>query len=69
MVDMSKMPPRFKDQDLIHQYKIECHWMKTNKLLEKMGFVRRPRYDRMLLEELGLANLLDEEDEEEDYID
>jgi hypothetical protein len=34
-------------------------------MLEKMGFLKKRRFDRLLLEELGLVNFLGEYNEEE----
>lgn len=46
---MAKMPPRFKDQEALYQSRVERHWQQTNKLLEQLGFVKRKKFDRMLL--------------------
>ena len=66
MIEMSRMAPRSKEQEMKHQSRVELHWEKTSKLLQKMGFVRKQRFDRLLLEELGLVGMLDE-DEDSDY--
>jgi hypothetical protein len=64
-VDMSRMPPRFKDQEVLYQSRVERHWQKTSKMLEKMGFVKKHKFDRLLLEELGLVGMLGEEGDSE----
>ncbi len=61
---MAKMPPRFKDQEILHQSRVEKHWQKTSKALEKMGFLKKQKFDRILLEELGLVGFLGEDGED-----
>jgi hypothetical protein len=61
---MAKMPPRFKDQELLYQSRVELHWRKISKMLEKMGFLKKHRYDPMLLEELGLVGFFGEEEDQ-----
>jgi hypothetical protein len=58
VLDMSKMPPRFKDQEALYQSRVERHWEETSRALETLGYVKRRGYDRMLLEELGLSSLV-----------
>ena len=61
VVQMALMPPRFKDQELLHQSRVENHWAKTSRMLEKMGFIKKQKYDRLLLEDLGLVGLIGED--------
>lgn len=46
---------------MLYNSRVEKHWQKTSKALEKMGFVKRRQFDRLLLEELGLKGLLGED--------
>jgi hypothetical protein len=41
-------------------------WEKTHKALQKMGIVKKKRFDRLLLEELGLAGYFSDSQDSED---
>ena len=54
-VDMSKQTARFKEMEQSYLNRAQKKWEKTHKALQKMGIVKKKRFDRLLLEELGLA--------------
>ena len=62
-IHMARMAPRFKDHEELLRLREETHWRKTTKLLQSMGIIKKPRFDRLLLEELGLVGMVDEGDE------
>ena len=63
MVDMGRMPPRFKDIEQLLQHKEQRHWEKTRKSLIKMGIEKSRKFDRLLLEELGLVGYFSENED------
>jgi hypothetical protein len=52
---MSKQTARFKEMEQSYLNRAQKKWEKTHKALQKMGIVKKKRFDRLLLEELGLA--------------
>lgn len=65
-VDMSKQTARFKDQEQQYLNRETRKWEKTHKALQKMGIVKKKRFDRLLLEELGLAEYFSDGGSSED---
>lgn len=66
MVDMQRAAPRFKDLEQLLQSREERHWEKTKKALQKMGIVKKKKFDRLLLEELGLVGYFSENEDSDD---
>lgn len=65
-VDMSKQTARFKDMEQSYLSRESIKWEKTHKELQKMGIVKKKRFDRLLLEELGLAGYFSDSQDSED---